>query len=286
MKQRVDFCKAILNDYSKHNDNALYNVVHIEEKWFYITKICRRFYLWHDEENMPRHVQSKSHITKVMFMVVVARPRSDWDGKLGCWPLVVGVHSRPTNKRESASRRTCHDDGQRHEAGLPFVIPSIKEKWRWLTDDNEGVVYLQQDNARVHVAADGPTVVAATEYATFRIQVRNPPPQSPDLNVLDLGVFNSIQAFQQTMECKIIDDLGLAIELSFDELAPMILGKTFATLHRVIKAVLHANGGNSYKTPRSKDTDDDMINLELLDQRIEEESRLDELYDLVNSTVV
>ncbi|ETV91941.1 hypothetical protein H310_13731 [Aphanomyces invadans] len=41
----------------------------------------RRFYLWADEDNPPRHVQSKSHITKVMFWVAVAEPRSGWDGK-------------------------------------------------------------------------------------------------------------------------------------------------------------------------------------------------------------
>ncbi|ETV72992.1 hypothetical protein H257_12038 [Aphanomyces astaci] len=176
MKQRADFCKAILNDYSKHNDNELYNAVHIDEKWFYITKIRRRFYLWHDEENMPRHVQSKSHITKVMFLVAVARPRSDWDGKFGCWPFVVSTPAQRTSANRPAGALVTKSVYRSYL--VEKVIPSIKEMWRWLTDDNEGVVYLQQDNARAHVAADEPTVAAAAEHAAFRIQVRNQPPQS------------------------------------------------------------------------------------------------------------
>ncbi|RHY87098.1 hypothetical protein DYB35_013778 [Aphanomyces astaci] len=51
------------------------DVVHLDEKWFYMTKLRRRFLVWHDENIIPRQLQSKSHITKVMFLVAVARPR-------------------------------------------------------------------------------------------------------------------------------------------------------------------------------------------------------------------
>ncbi|ETV84741.1 hypothetical protein H257_03846 [Aphanomyces astaci] len=67
--------------------------VHIDEKWFYITQVNRRFYLWHDEPPQ-RKAQSKRHITKIMFLCAVARPRHDsahrkiWDGKVGLWPFV------------------------------------------------------------------------------------------------------------------------------------------------------------------------------------------------------
>ncbi|ETV91038.1 hypothetical protein H310_14278 [Aphanomyces invadans] len=108
----------------------------------------------------------------------------------------------------------------------------------------------------------------------------------PDLSVLDLSLFNSIQALQQTMECQTIDDLVHAVEKSYHDLSPKTLGKSFCTLQRAMQAVVKANGDNSYKIPRSKDKDDDMATLEQLDRRIEEESRLDELSELVNLIAV
>ncbi|RHY23790.1 hypothetical protein DYB32_009063, partial [Aphanomyces invadans] len=42
----------------------------------------------------------------------------------------------------------------------------------------------------------------------------------------------------------------------------------------------------NYKIPQSKVKNDDMLNLELFDQRIEDESRLEEVYDLVNIIAV
>ena len=70
-----------------------YNEVHIDEKWFYLTKEKRKYILAPGEQAPNRTVQHKSHITKVMFLSAIARPRKDtvanqmWDGKLGIWPI-------------------------------------------------------------------------------------------------------------------------------------------------------------------------------------------------------
>ena len=37
--------------------NAMYDIVHIDEKWFYITLVDRRYYLCLDEEVPNRAVQ-------------------------------------------------------------------------------------------------------------------------------------------------------------------------------------------------------------------------------------
>ncbi|KAF0710382.1 hypothetical protein As57867_005530, partial [Aphanomyces stellatus] len=93
---RVDFVKSFLRPAlnSYHVFANMHNIVHVDEKWFYLSKIKRRFYVFHDEELALRAVQSKKFITKVMFMAAVARPRYDYtknrmfDGKLGVWPFV------------------------------------------------------------------------------------------------------------------------------------------------------------------------------------------------------
>ena len=75
--------------------DAMYNYVHIDEKWFYITRHQQRFYLLPEEETPNRNCQSKRFITKVMFMAAVAWPRYDphqktmINGKIGIWPFVT-----------------------------------------------------------------------------------------------------------------------------------------------------------------------------------------------------
>jgi hypothetical protein len=71
-----------------------YNEVHVDEKWFFLVQDGGRYYLTADEA--PRHtisVQHKSHITKVMFLCALARPRYNnttrqwFDGLIGIYPV-------------------------------------------------------------------------------------------------------------------------------------------------------------------------------------------------------
>ena len=79
------------NDPSKFLD--MMDRVHVDEKWFFLSRQRERYLLLPEEKNPKRCVKSKSHITKVMFLCAVARPRfntsanSWWDGKLGIWPI-------------------------------------------------------------------------------------------------------------------------------------------------------------------------------------------------------
>ena len=67
--------------------------IHVDEKWFFLSRQRERYLLLPEEKNPKWCVKSKSHITKVMFLCAVAHPRfnpcanSWWDGKLGIWPI-------------------------------------------------------------------------------------------------------------------------------------------------------------------------------------------------------
>ncbi|ETV63511.1 hypothetical protein H257_19565 [Aphanomyces astaci] len=71
-----------------HCFSNMLDFVHVDEKWFYLTKVKRRYYVYDDEEVAARSVKSKHYITKVVFLAAVARPRYDhhsktfWDGKV------------------------------------------------------------------------------------------------------------------------------------------------------------------------------------------------------------
>ncbi|ETO82391.1 hypothetical protein F444_03466 [Phytophthora nicotianae P1976] len=71
----------------------MYDVVHVDEKWFYEDVNNRSCLVFEDETPLQRSQRSKNHTPKTMFLAAVARPRWDphrkkeWNGKVGLWPL-------------------------------------------------------------------------------------------------------------------------------------------------------------------------------------------------------
>ena len=53
----------------------MFDVVHVDEKWFYEDVDKRFYYIVGDEEPPQRHRCSKRFIQKTMFLAAVARPR-------------------------------------------------------------------------------------------------------------------------------------------------------------------------------------------------------------------
>jgi hypothetical protein len=52
----------------------MYNIVHIDEKWFNGDRDKRSFYVFDDEDIPERCQKHKGHIPKVMFLAAQARP--------------------------------------------------------------------------------------------------------------------------------------------------------------------------------------------------------------------
>ncbi|KAG3079676.1 hypothetical protein PI124_g12758 [Phytophthora idaei] len=90
MTKRIAFCVEHVST-ATHLFDEMEDVVHIDEKLFYMSKIKRRFVLLPDEPAPVHRLKSKRHIPKVMVLAAVARPRYDpttgefFDGKLGVW---------------------------------------------------------------------------------------------------------------------------------------------------------------------------------------------------------
>ncbi len=84
--------------------DPFYDVVHVDEKMFVITRKRQNYYITPFEEPPERNVQNSQHPIQVMFIVAYARPRycpitGVWfDGKIGCWPFVVQVAAKPNSK--------------------------------------------------------------------------------------------------------------------------------------------------------------------------------------------
>ncbi|ETV67862.1 hypothetical protein H257_15986 [Aphanomyces astaci] len=64
---------STLHRHLKHFDN-MWDVLHLDEKWFNADTNVRKVYLTEDEEPEQRPWSSKKYIPKVMFLGAVARP--------------------------------------------------------------------------------------------------------------------------------------------------------------------------------------------------------------------
>jgi hypothetical protein len=73
------------------------------------------------------------------------------------------------------------------------------------------------------------------------------PPNSPDLNVLDLGYFCSIQSLQHQKTPRNVDELIEALTDSFEGLQRSTLNNIFLTLQLSMEQIILADGGNNYR---------------------------------------
>lgn len=76
------------------------------------------------------------------------------------------------------------------------------------------------------------------------------PPNSPDLNLLDLGFFSAIQALQYKHWPKTIDDLIQVLDMEFDEYSSSKVNRVFFfTQQSCVVEIMKCVGGNEYRIP-------------------------------------
>jgi hypothetical protein len=127
------------------------------------------------------------------------------------------------------------------------VVPAIAELWP--EDGPEGPIFIQQDNCRTHVLPDDPAFIAAVNATGMDIQLTYQPPNSPDMNVLDLCFFSSIQSLAFESAPNTLKELIESVEKAYDAYEVDILAKVYITLHSVLVEVMKDGGGNKNKTP-------------------------------------
>ncbi|KAH7863382.1 hypothetical protein Vadar_016764 [Vaccinium darrowii] len=127
------------------------------------------------------------------------------------------------------------------------VLPVIRSKWPRCSATE--TIYIQQDNAKPHIQGWDAEFLEAANQEGFDIRLLFQPPNSPDMNVLDLGFFRAIQSLQYQAAPKNVDELVHAVEKSFEELSSECLNRVFLTLQASMIEVMKVNGGNNYKLP-------------------------------------
>ena len=88
-------------------------------------------------------------------------------------------------------------------------------------------------------------IVALGSADGWNIKFKAQPANSPDLNVLDLGFFNSIQSLQHEASPNTIDELIDCVQQAFNKLEVTTLNNVFTTLQTCMESIMLTGGGNS-----------------------------------------
>ncbi|XP_050207586.1 uncharacterized protein LOC126657009 [Mercurialis annua] len=243
MRVRLQFCISMLDDSSIPRDpifKEMYNVIHIDEKWFYMTKKSEKYYLLAEEENPLRTCKSKNFIGKVMFLSVIARPRFDsqgneiFNGKIGLFPFVTQEPARRNSINRAAGTletkplTSVNSDIMRSYL-IEKLLPKIKEKWP--RDDVMNPIFIQQDNARTHVDINDETFCATARQGGFDIRLI------------------AIQSLQYREAPKTVDELISAVERSYELFDVRKSNRIFVSLQLCMIEIMKAKGSNKYKIP-------------------------------------
>jgi hypothetical protein len=93
------------------------------------------------------------------------------------------------------------------------VLPALKAEWP--AEERGMPNFIQQDNARTHIVVDDPAFVQATQDDGWDIRLTCQPPNSPDLNVLDLRFFAAIQALFEKGTPNNINDIVKKVDEAY-----------------------------------------------------------------------
>ncbi|KAL2901723.1 DNA primase large subunit PriL [Bienertia sinuspersici] len=263
-RRRVKYCinqiePDTLNTQPKFN--AMANIVHIDEKWFFLTRKNLHMYLASKEKGPHRSTKSKNSIQKVMFMSAVARPRRNSDGafifpeKIGIWPFTYKYVAKKSSVNRP--RGTVETKAITKVNKIVFkkmmtenVIPAIKAQWP--REEGNTTITIQADNAKPRGGADIYSFIESYSDENFTFKWAPQPANSPDLNILDLGLFNSLQSkYQKTMP-ETIDKMVEEVEKVYEDQHPKIISNVWHSLQYCMCEIIGCLGQDHYDLPHMK----------------------------------
>ena len=190
---RMELALSFIDKNNTRKFENMEDLIHIDEKWFYLTKDGQRFIIAVDEEEPYRHVQHKSFLTKIIFLCAVARPRYNtnknawFDRKIGIWPIGKWEPAKRSSKKRAKGTPVWKNQLINRYVYREYLIQkfllAVKEKW----PRNNARIRLQQDGAKSHILEDDVEFKEAVQQIGLNLTVFTQAPNSPDTNILDLG---------------------------------------------------------------------------------------------------
>ncbi|XP_021770621.1 uncharacterized protein LOC110734780 [Chenopodium quinoa] len=174
-----------------------------------------------------------------------------FDGKLGCFPVTEVIPAKRSSIHRVASTLETKPiknitQSVIRKLFIEQLLPSIKEKW---SIDACGTIWVQQDNATPHLQLHDIEFRNAANTKGFNIHLIAQPPNNLDLNVLDLGFFNAIQAIQHQQAPRNMDELVSAVKYAYEIFEPRKVNHVFLSLQYSILKIMMVQGSNNYIQP-------------------------------------
>ena len=159
-----------------------------------------------------------------MFLSSVAHPRfnpsanSWWDGKLGIWPIGDWELAKHKSKNRPRGTLVWKNKAVTKEVYRELLISklllAIIEKWPW-TDRLSRKLYIQQDGAKSRTGEDNEELKDALAEQDINAELYTQAANSPDVNLLDLGFFQTIQSFNNVVP-KNEEELIHTVSMAYD----------------------------------------------------------------------
>ena len=235
------------------------DVVYVDEKWFYKTKESRRYILAPDEEPPKRTTSHKGYVDKVMFLCAQARPRrlangTWWDGKIAMLPIGEITTAERTSEYRAAGAdvwKSCSVTMDVYRRMMLEVCVLILEKWP-NSDWNKRVkIRIQQDNAPSHMSNEDPGWMNGLIALGLddKIDLFTQSAQSPDTNILDLGLFRAIEALYNREVPKTYLDIIECVQRAYREYPANKINRIWLSHQGNMNLIIETLGCNQFDPP-------------------------------------
>ena len=189
-----------------------------------------------------------------MFLCTVVRPHfnpsaNSWqDGKLGIWPIgdwepaKQGLKNRPKGMLVWKNKMVTEDVYR--DLLLNQLILAILEIWP-RRDRMSRTIYIQQDGAKNPICEDDKEFNDALTEQDIDTKLYTQTPNSPDVNLLDLGFFRAIQSFNNASP-KNEEELIQLVQDAYENYLQHKLNQTWQTLQSCFNQIILHHGDNDY----------------------------------------
>jgi len=169
------------------------------------------------------------------------------------WPFVHHVPAKRTsvNRKKGTIETKCLSVTKEvyEDFLVNKVIPAICDKFPRTRSRGKDVIYIQHDNPNSHRVGELFNQ-ACDANNRLSIRLKEQPANSPDTNVLDLGLFRVLQSSAWKLKrASNIDGLIDQVMQTWEAYDPRLLDRVWYTHQTVLDAIIKHNGSNSFDIP-------------------------------------
>lgn len=238
-----------------------YATIHVDEKWFHLTRDGKRYYLAPGEEPPKRRCKHKGYIDKIMFLSAVARPRQinahdHFDGKIGIWPFGGHQPAQRTSKNRPRGAPVWKNESVTAEVYrrtmINELLPAVATMWPRCEWSNPNFkIYIQQDGAPSHIKPTDEEWVLTLEGLGLqnKIFLFDQPANSPDTNVNDLGVFRALDAAYHRESPRKQEDIVDCVRRTYWGYPHQRINRIWLSHMAIMNKIIECHGDNDFPLP-------------------------------------